>query len=148
VNAAMMERWARDFDSWDLVDGTTRYLFLYTKHAWSKAVAWSSRRGEYVRRAAFVLMAWLAVHDKKVSDEDFRRLLPLILEASTDDRNYVKKAVNWALWQIGKRNRKLHRLAVQAARQMQAIDSPAARWIASDALRELQSAAVRQRLKP
>jgi 3-methyladenine DNA glycosylase AlkD len=99
-----------------------------------------------VRRAAFSLMAALAVHDKTAGDEDFRRLLPVILEAATDERNFVRKAVNWALRQIGKRNRNLNGLAVETALLMQAIDSRAARWIAADALRELRGATVQARL--
>ncbi len=145
-SGALMERWARGFDSWDIVDGTCRYFFLYSPHAWEKAFAWSTRRSEFVRRAAFSLMAALAVHDKKAGDEEFRRLLPVILEAATDERNFVRKAVNWALRQIGKRNRNLNGLAVETALLMQAIDSRAARWIAADALRELRGAAVQARL--
>lgn len=147
VTEAQMERWARQFESWDQVDGTTRYLFLYTPFAWKKAVSWSRRKEEYVRRAAFSLMAFLAVHDKQAPDAKFLRLLPLIRRAATDERNFVRKAVNWALRQIGKRNLRLNRAATREAEQIRRIDSPAARWIAADALRELRSPAVQHRLR-
>jgi 3-methyladenine DNA glycosylase AlkD len=147
VTEAQMERWARQFDSWDIVDGTCRYLFLYTPFAWKKAVAWSRRREEFVRRAGFALMAYLAIHDKRAPDAQFQRLLPLILRAATDERNFVKKAVNWALRQIGKRNRRLNRAALRAGERIRRMDSPAARWVAAGALRELRSAAVQRRLR-
>jgi len=147
VTRVQMERWAREFDSWDVVDGTCRYLFLYTPYAWEKALVWSRRKEEFVRRAAFSLMAYLAVHDKHAPDAKFRKLLPIIRRAATDERNFVKKAVNWALRQIGKRNRRLNRAAIRAGEQIRRIDSPAARWIAADALRELRSPAVQRRLR-
>ncbi len=147
VTEAQMERWARDFGSWDIVDGMCRYLFLYTPFAWKKAVEWSHRREEYVKRAAFSLMAYLAVHDKEAPDAKFLHLLLLIFRAANDERNFVKKAVNWALRQIGKRNKKLNRAAILTGETIRAIDSPAARWIAADALRELKSPAVQKRLR-
>lgn len=147
VTGAQMERWARQFESWDQVDGTTRYLFLYTPFAWKKAGTWSRRKEEFVKRAAFALMAYLAVHDKQAPDSKFLRLLPLIERAATDERNFVKKAVNWALRQIGKRNLRLNRAAIAAAKQIRRSDSSAARWIAADALRELTSPAVQRRLQ-
>jgi 3-methyladenine DNA glycosylase AlkD len=122
-------------------------LFRYTKFAYAKCVEWSSRREEFVKRAAFALMAGLAVADKGAGDEAFLKFLPLIKRAATDPRNFVKKAVNWALRQIGKRNGRLNHAALVAAREIHDLDSGAARWIASDALRELQSPAVQQRLK-
>ena len=147
VTQAQMERWARQFESWDIVDGTCRYLFLYTSFAWEKAIGWSRRREEFVKRAAFALMAYLAVHDKQAADTRFLRLLPIIRREAADQRNFVKKAVNWALRQIGKRNLRLNRAAIRAAREIQKINSPAARWIAADALRELRSPAVARRLR-
>ena len=147
VTEAQMERWARQFESWDQVDGTTRYLFLYTPFAWKKAVEWTRREREFEKRAAFALMAFLAVHDKQAPDAKFLRLLPLIRRAATDERNFVKKAVNWALRQIGKRNLRLNRAAIAACEQIRAMDSPSARWIAADALRELKSPAVQRRLR-
>jgi 3-methyladenine DNA glycosylase AlkD len=145
VTGEQMERWVRDFDSWDLCDQVCGNLFDKTPFAYQKALAWSRRRGEFVRRAGFALMAWLAVHDKGAPDARFRRFLPPIVRASTDGRTYVRKAVNWALRQIGKRNARLRHEAVRTAQRIRRIDAPAARWIAGDALRELMSPAVRRR---
>ncbi|MFA4947692.1 MAG: DNA alkylation repair protein [Candidatus Krumholzibacteriia bacterium] len=146
VTAAQLERWVKDFDSWDVCDGACSNLFDRTPFAWDKAVAWSARSGEFVKRAGFVLMAALAVHDKKAPDERFRKFFPLIERESADERNFVKKAVNWALRQIGKRNRALNGNAIAAAKRIRKIESKSARWIAADALRELESTAVRERL--
>ncbi|MCX5646898.1 MAG: DNA alkylation repair protein [Phycisphaerae bacterium] len=146
VTVSQMERWAKDFDSWAVGDTACGCLFDKTLYAWDKAVEWTERGEEYVKRAGFVLMASLAIHDKKASDERFEAFFPYIVAHATDERNFVKKAVNWALRQIGKRNRHLNRLAVQAAKRIREIDSRAARWIASDALRELTSDAVQARL--
>jgi 3-methyladenine DNA glycosylase AlkD len=139
VSEAQMERWARDFDSWDVVDGCCNNLFRMTPHAYRKAVEWTKRDEEFVKRAGYVLMACLAVHDKAAPDSTFLRFLPLIKKGARDERNFVKKAVNWALRQIGKRNLSLQKKAIQAAREIHALDSRSARWIASDALRELIS---------
>jgi 3-methyladenine DNA glycosylase AlkD len=147
VSAKQMDRWARGFDSWDVVDGSCGHLFVFAAPAWKKAREWSRREEEYVKRAGFALMAYLAVHDKQATDGKFVRLLPIIRRAATDERNFVKKAVNWALRQIGKRNLRLNRLAIRTAKQIRAMDAGAARWIASDALRELTSPAVRRRLR-
>jgi 3-methyladenine DNA glycosylase AlkD len=147
VTPAQMERWARDFDSWDVVDGCCCHLFVYTPHAWRMALEWSRREEEFVKRAGFSLMAYLAVHDKQAADEKFLRLLPIIQRASLDERHFVKKAVNWALRQIGKRNARLNRAAIVAGKRIRAQDTPAARWIAADALRELTSTAVQNRLR-
>jgi 3-methyladenine DNA glycosylase AlkD len=146
VTVPQMERWAGDFDSWAVCDAACCCLFDKTPHAWDKAVEWTGREPEYVKRAGFVLMASLAVHDKKAPDERFEAFLPLLVLHATDERNFVKKAVNWALRQIGKRNRRLNRLAVRAATEIRKIDSTAARWIASDALRELTCDNVQARL--
>ena len=139
VTRRQMNQWARDFDSWDVCDQTCQNLFRYTPLAWTMAVEWAGARREFVRRAAFALMAGLAVKAKQAADEDFEALLPLIAGAATDERNLVKKAVNWALRGIGKRNPHLRRAAIAAAEHIRAIDSPAARWIASNALRELRA---------
>jgi 3-methyladenine DNA glycosylase AlkD len=147
VTAQQMERWARDFDTWDVVDGSCCHLFVFAAPAWKKALEWSRRKPEYVRRAGFALMAYLAVHDKQAPDAKFARLLPIIRRHAADERNFVKKAVNWALRQIGKRNLRLNRLAVRTAREIRAMDSPSARWVAADALRELTNAAVQKRLR-
>jgi len=137
VTEAQMERWARDFDSWDVVDGCCNNLFRKTEFAHRKAVEWTSREEEYVKRAGFVLMACLAVHNKAVKDAVFVRYLRLLKKGATDERNFVKKAVNWALRQIGKRSLKLHAAAIATAKQIRELDSKPARWIAADALREL-----------
>jgi 3-methyladenine DNA glycosylase AlkD len=147
VTAAQMERWVKDFDSWDVCDQCCNNLFSKTPLAHQKADEWSRREEEFVKRAGFVLMATLAVHDKKARDETFVAYLPLIKREATDARNFVKKAVNWALRQIGKRNRRLNQVAIQTAQEIKEIDSKSARWIANDALRELSSDKVRQRLK-
>ncbi len=146
VTPRQMEQWAGGFNSWAVCDAACCCLFDKTPYAWDKAVEWTGREPEYVKRAGFVLMAALAIHDKKAPDERFEAFLPLLVEHAADDRNFVKKAVNWALRQIGKRNRRLNSLAIRMARDIRTIDSKAARWIASDALRELMSAKVRARL--
>jgi 3-methyladenine DNA glycosylase AlkD len=137
VTEEQMERWARDFDSWAVVDGTCNNLFRLTPFAHKKAVEWTRRDEEYVKRAGFVLMACLAVHHKAAPDSTFLRFLPLIKKGATDERNFVKKSVNWALRQIGKRNLKLREAAISTGKEIQKLDSRAARWIAADALREL-----------
>jgi 3-methyladenine DNA glycosylase AlkD len=141
-----MDAWARDFDSWDVVDQVCSNLFDKTPFSRRKILEWAQRDEEYVKRAAFVLIACLAWHDKKAPDAEFIAWLPLIAGAATDERNFVRKAVNWALRNIGKRNAALNQAAVQTAEEIQGQDSKAARWIASDALRELGSDAVRKRL--
>ncbi len=146
VTPAQMERWARQFDSWDVVDGCCCHLFVSTPFAWEKAIEWSRRKEEFVRRAGFALMAYLAVHDKRAADAKFVRLFPLLQRASTDKRHFVKKAVNWALRQIGKRKRRLNALAIRTAKDIRKQESSGARWIAADALRELTSPAVKRRL--
>jgi len=146
VTAKQMERWARDFNAWDVVDGSCGHLFVFARPAWRKAVEWARREPEFVRRAGFALMACLAVHDKEASDARFVRLLPIIRRRASDKRNFVKKAVNWALRQIGKRNRRLNRSAIRTAKQIRSTDAPAARWVAADALRELTGGAVHRRL--
>jgi len=133
-----VERWVRDFDCWPVCDSACIGLLWRTPFAWRKVREWSSREPEYERRAAFALLAGLAVHDKKADDQQFRGALGLIAKAATDDRNFVKKAVNWALRQIGKRNRELREAAIQVAESLIATDSRPARWIGRDALRELR----------
>jgi 3-methyladenine DNA glycosylase AlkD len=133
-----MDRWARQFDSWAVCDNACMHLFRKTPFAWEKVVDWSSRKEEYVKRAAFALIATLAVHDKKADDRVFLALLPVIEREATDERNFVKKAVNWALRQIGKRNAVLCKAAIKSAERLKKSESSSARWIGSDALRELQ----------
>jgi 3-methyladenine DNA glycosylase AlkD len=144
---AELEAWAGDFDSWDLCDQCCANLFERTPFAYAKAVEWSAREAAFVKRAGFVLMARLAVSDKRADDARFLAFLPLIQREATDDRNVVKKAVNWALRQIGKRNRALNAAAIKTANAIRALDSRAARWIAADALRDLESDAVQTRLE-
>ena len=147
VTAAQMDGWARDFDSWDVCDGTCCHLFAHTSFAWQKALEWSRKSHEFQKRAGFALMAYLAVHDRGSSDHKFGELLPILRGGATDDRNFVRKAVNWALRQIGKRNLKLNRGAIHEAERIREIPSRSARWIAADALRELASEAVQRRLR-
>jgi 3-methyladenine DNA glycosylase AlkD len=147
VTAAEMERWARDFDSWDVVDAACCYLYARAKPAWSKATAWSRRREDFVKRASFSLIAYLSYKDKASPDPRFARFLRVIEREAHDERNFVKKAVNWALRNIGKRNVRLNREAIRSAERIRRQGSPAARWIGADALRELKSAAVQKRLQ-
>ena len=147
VTAKQMDRWARAFDSWDVVDAACRYLYAFSAPAWSKVDAWSQRKEEYVKRAAFSLMAYLSYLDKEAPDSRFARLLPIIERESDDERNFVSKAVNWALRQIGKRNVALNRAAIRTAERIRLRGLGAARWIAADALRELKSEAVQKRLR-
>ncbi len=146
ITEEQLESWVKDFDSWDVCDVCCGHLFDRTAVAYRKAQEWSEREEEFVKRAGFTLMAALSVHDKKASDEDFVRLLPLIKKHATDDRNYVKKAVNWALRQIGKRNWNLNELAIKTAEEIKQLDSKSARWIASDAIRELTGEKVQKKL--
>ena len=147
VTSEQMERWVRGFDSWDVCDQCCMNLFKKAGFAYQKAIEWSSSDAEFVKRAGFVMMACLAVGDKKADDGQFETFLPVIKKESSDNRNFVKKAVNWALRQIGKRNRYLNGRAIETAREVQNMDSASARWIASDAIRELTSAAVQRRLQ-
>ena len=142
-----MEGWVKDINSWDVCDQVCMNLFEKTPLAWKKILDWSDREEEFVKRTAFALIACLAWHDKKAEDERFIKLLPVVRRGATDERNYVKKAVNWALRNIGKRNPGLNKAAIETAKEIRQIDSKAARWIASNALKELESEAVRRRLK-
>jgi 3-methyladenine DNA glycosylase AlkD len=160
VTAEQMDAWANDFDSWDVCDQATTSLFDLTRHAWSKAAEWAKRDEQWVKRGGFALMAGLAVHDEAAEDRVFTRLLPLIERGALDDRSFVKKAVNWALRNIGKRNRALNATAIACAEKIRAAANDAAggerggdprvraaRWVATDALRELTSDKVQARLK-
>lgn len=147
VTPDQMDTWVDDFDSWDVCDQVCSNLFDRTPYAFDKTAEWSTREEEFVRRAAFALIAALSVHDKRVPDEAFESCFPLIIAAANDERNFVKKAVNWALRQIGKRNLALNVRAIEVAREIQQLDSKAARWIGSDALRELTSEKVQRRLE-
>lgn len=146
VTREQMEEWASAFDSWDLCDQVCSNLFDRTDHAWDTAAEWADREEEFVKRAAFALIAALAWHRKEATDERFEAFLPLIEAAACDGRNYVKKAVSWALRQIGKRNVHLNAAALGAAERLRRSDDRTARWVGSDAFRELTSPAVQGRL--
>lgn len=147
VTPAQMERWVRDFDSWDVVDTACCYLYATAKPAWDKIHEWSSRTAEFEKRAAFSLAAYLSYKDKNADDASFERFLSVIERESHDERNFVRKAVNWALRNIGKRNLRLNESAIRCAERIRQQDSRTARWIAADALRELKSEAVQERLR-
>ena len=146
VTPAQMDRWCRDFDSWGICDTVCFHLFDRTPHAWDKVSKWSSSREEFVKRGAFALLACLALHDKEADDAKFLASLPLIERAATDDRNFVKKGVSWALRLIGRRNRALNAEAVALSRRLAASSAPSARWLGNGAVKELTSAAVLKRL--
>ncbi len=147
VTGSQMDDWVKYFNSWDVCDQVCMNLFEKTPFAWKKILDWSVREEEFVKRAAFALAACLAWHDKEAEDQKFIDLFPVIKNAAPDERNFVKKAVNWALRNIGKRNPDLNRAAIRVAGELRLIDSKAARWIASNAVKELQSDAVQKRLK-
>lgn len=147
VTSEQMERWVRDFDNWSACDGTCCHLFAFAKLAWEKAFAWSRRKREFEKRAGFALAAYLAIHDKSAGDERFEKYLKVIEREAWDERNFVRKAVNWALRNIGKRNRRLNREAIASAKRIRKSGTRAGRWIAADALRELRSEAVQKRLR-
>lgn len=146
VTEAQMEAWVVGFNSWDVCDQVCMNLFEKTPLAWDKIRDWSQREEEYVKRAAYALIACLAWHDKGASDGKFIALLPLIKSGASDERNYVKKAVSWALRNIGKRNSNLNAVALQTAQDLKEMDLKSARWIGSDAVRDLNSDATRRRL--
>ena len=147
VTPAQMDRWCRDFDNWGICDTVCFHLFDRTPHAWAKVAQWSDKREEFVKRAAFALLASLAGHDKSAGDEAFVGSLPLIERAATDERNFVKKGVNWALRRVGRRNAALNAAAVTVARRLADSTQAAARWVGKDALRELTSPAVIRQLR-
>ncbi len=147
VTSKQMDRWVHDFDNWDVCDGTCCHLFVFAEPAWKKAIEWSRRNEEFIKRAGFALMAYLAYRDKTAADAKFSRLLPMIAREAHDERNFVRKAVNWALRNIGKRNVRLNRAAIREAEKIRKQNLRAARWIAADALRELKSDAVQSRLQ-
>jgi len=142
-----MEHWVNGIDSWDVCDQVCMNLFDKSPLAWKKIVDWSARAEEFVKRTGFSLMASLAVHDKTASDKKFMAFFPLIKREAGDERNFVKKAVNWALRNIGKRNLNLNTAALETATAIRQINSSSARWIASDALRELESESVQKKLR-
>ena len=146
VTEAQLERWVSDFDSWDIVDQVSE-LIAHTPYVVKKIHEWAKRDEEFIKRTAFSLIAELAWWEKKMADRDFEQFFPIIKEAATDERNFVRKAVNWALRNIGKRNTKLNKEAIKIAKEIQKIDDKTAKWIAADAIRELRSEKVQKRLK-
>jgi 3-methyladenine DNA glycosylase AlkD len=147
VTGAQMELWVRDFDNWDSCDGTCCHLFVLAKDAWPKAFAWTKRKDEFQKRGGFALAAYLAYRDKSAGDGKYLEFLQVIEREAEDERNFVKKAVNWALRNIGKRNLRLNGAAIATARRLRERESRTARWIAADALRELEGEAVQARLR-
>jgi 3-methyladenine DNA glycosylase AlkD len=146
VTEEQLESWVADFNSWDICDHCCGHLFDKTQFAYKKVEEWSRREEEFVKRAGFALIAWLAVHDKKAADEDFEGFFSIITREAGDERNYVKKAVNWALRNVGKRNIYLNKKAIKTAKELKKMNSKSAKWIASDAIRELESEKVQERL--
>ncbi len=147
VTEAQMEAWVKDFDNWAICDGTCGHLFCKSEFASQKAFEWSAREEEFIKRAGIVLIAWLAVHDKKADDPRIAQFLPILESKADDERNFVKKAVNWSLRQIGKRNLNLNSLAIEAAARIKHQNTKSARWIAADALRELTDEKTLERLR-
>lgn len=147
ITSVQMDKWTRGFDSWDVCDQVCMNLFFNHSLAFKKCATWPVNKSEFIRRAGFALMACAAFKNKQAKDSDFIKFFPLIKKYATDERNYVRKAVNWALRQIGKRNLALNEKSIRLANEIAKIDSKSARWIAGDALRELQSEVVKNRLK-
>lgn len=147
VTGRQMELWVRDFDNWDSCDGTCCHLFVFARDAWPKAFAWARRKDEFQKRGGFAMAAYLAYRDKSAGDAKYLEFLQLIEREAGDERNFVRKAVNWALRNIGKRNLRLNSAAILTARRLREKESRTARWIAADALRELEGAAVQARLR-
>jgi 3-methyladenine DNA glycosylase AlkD len=147
ISEDQMDHWVKDFDSWDICDQACTSLFDLTPYAYKKIFEWAERSEEFVKRAAFSIIAGIAVHDKKASDKKFDQFKSLIIKHATDERNYVKKAVNWALRNIGKRNIHLNKKMIVLSKEILLINSKSAHWIGNDALRELTSEKIRQKLK-
>jgi 3-methyladenine DNA glycosylase AlkD len=147
VTAAQMDRWCRDFDNWGIVDTVCFKLFDVTPHAIRKAEQWSGRKEEFQKRAGFVLMACVGVHNKQAGDEQFKKWLPLIETGANDERNFVKKGVSWALRVIGRRSLELNAAAIELAERLSTSSQASARWIGKDALRELKGPVVTRKLK-
>lgn len=145
VTPAQMDRWAKDFDNWAICDSTCFHLFDKTPHAWDKVAAWAPRKEEFVRRAAFALLAALAVHDKKGPDAPYRRAFPLIADAASDERNFVKKGVSWALRAIGNRSPALNAAAIQLATKLSTSKDATERWVGKDTLRDITRPMVQKR---
>jgi 3-methyladenine DNA glycosylase AlkD len=145
VTPAQMDRWAKDFDNWAICDSTTFHLFDKTPHAWSKVNAWAKRKEEFVKRASFALLAALALHDRKTADAPFKRSLKLIERAASDERNFVKKGVSWALRSVGSRSPALNAASIQLATRLSKSENAAERWVGKDALRDITRPMVQKR---
>jgi 3-methyladenine DNA glycosylase AlkD len=148
MTAREMDAWVRDLDSWDVCDQACMNLFERSPKAWTRALAWTGRKGEFVRRAGFVLLARLAQTDRTASDQQFLDVLPVAVQGAADGRNYVKKAVSWTLRQIGKRNARLRAAVLSTARELSMHKAPSARWIASDVAQDLSRSGVRSGKRP
>ncbi|HXT71556.1 MAG TPA: DNA alkylation repair protein [Vicinamibacterales bacterium] len=146
LTPAQMDRWCRDFDNWAICDALCFHLYDRTPHAYKKVAQWAKSKEEFVKRASFALAASLAGHDKAAPDAKFEPILPLIERAATDDRNFVKKGVSWALRGIGMRSPGLHAKSLALARRLAASDSSAARWIGKDAIRDITRPLVLKRV--
>jgi len=147
VTEATMESWVKDFYSWDICDQAIQNLFEKVPMAWDKACEWSFREPEFEKRAGFVIMARLGISDKKTDDKKFESFFPYILEGATDERNFVKKAVNWAIRQIGKRSIYMNKQCLKLCGEIRKIDNKAAQWIVKDAIRELTDPKILARIK-
>lgn len=147
VTEAQMEEWSKGFDSWDVTDQVTTILFDQTKFSWRKAAEWAKRKPEYEKRAGFTIMAGLAVHDRITPDEEFEKFYACIEKGAEDERNFVKKAVNWALRNIGKRSTGLNSSAIKLSEKLVKSGSKSARWVGADALRELKGETAKRRIR-
>ncbi len=147
VTKKQTDKWIKDFDSWDVCDQCCMNLISKLPFAWEKAKEWVKRKNEFERRAGFALIACLAWYEKNTADKKFEEFFPLIKKYATDNRNYVKKSVNWALRQIGKRNINLNKKAIKLAKEIMKMDEKSAKWIATDSIRELADKKTQKRLK-
>lgn len=147
VTPAQMDRWCRDFDNWGICDTVCFHLFDRTPHAFAKITQWAGRKEEFVKRAAFALLACLALHDRRDDNRPFIDGLALVEDAASDERNFVKKGISWALRLIGNRNSELHCAALDVAKRLSQSEDAAERWIGKDAVRDLNSAATKRRVE-
>jgi 3-methyladenine DNA glycosylase AlkD len=147
VTPAMMNAWCRDFDNWGTVDTACFKLFDRSPHAWTVVPKWVKQKGEFQKRAGFVMMACLAAHDKAATDAAFLKFMPMIEKGASDDRNFVKKGVSWALRHVGHRNAALHAAAVKTATKLSNSEDPTERWVGKDALRDITRPAVLRKVK-
>ncbi|MEP7264826.1 MAG: DNA alkylation repair protein [Bacteroidota bacterium] len=147
ITDKLMETWLKDFNSWDIVDNACSSFFIHSPNAYEKAIEWTSRKKEFEKRTGFSLMCYLAVHDKQAEDAKFEQFFPYIYKESNDERNFVKKAINWAIRQIGKRNERLCKKVIKLTKDIQKKEDASSKWIAADALRELEKYLVEGKIK-